>query len=258
MYSGAPSAGVCANSGSAATIARVLGFGFCSRRARRIRLIKISAARGRSTTLRNTGRNGIFCWARWRGCRSRFSCTASPLGWRALPCWWHRDREVDVRNVRGIALVDAIDELDRRTAQPALGIDVVTPDLQRGPDLLADRRDTAGQCHPEANLHRRVRLRREGQQCPGDWEGGLRHGDNLGSGNLSRAVCFLRGGMRMFGAIRQAYSLVFDATVNVALLREPFQRHRKDVNRPLPSMRVSSCARCCKDCVARIAMTSTC
>ena len=44
---------------------------------------------------------------------------------------------VDVRHVRRRALVVVDDELDRAAEQPALGVDVVAPDLERGVDHLA-------------------------------------------------------------------------------------------------------------------------
>ncbi len=61
---------------------------------------------------------------------------------------------VDPRHVRRIALVVIEHKLDRAPEQPALGVDVVTPNLQRRQHLLAGRRHAAGQCHAEADPDR--------------------------------------------------------------------------------------------------------
>ncbi len=71
---------------------------------------------------------------------------------------------VDARHVRRIALVVVIDELDRPAEQPAVGVDVVAPQLERDDELLAVLRHSAGQGHAEADLDRIGRARRSGER----------------------------------------------------------------------------------------------
>ena len=52
---------------------------------------------------------------------------------------------VDAGNERRIALIVVVDEFDRPSKQPALGVDVVLPDLHREQDLLAVRCHRAGE-----------------------------------------------------------------------------------------------------------------
>jgi hypothetical protein len=70
---------------------------------------------------------------------------------------------VELRNVRRVALIVVEHKLDRTPQQPALGIDVIAPDLQRGEHLLADRRDAAGERHGHADPDR-VGGHRHGRQ----------------------------------------------------------------------------------------------
>ena len=61
---------------------------------------------------------------------------------------------VDPRDVRGIALVVVIDQLDRPAEQPALGVDLLLPDLEGEQPCLADDGERAGQFHAEADRDR--------------------------------------------------------------------------------------------------------
>jgi hypothetical protein len=61
---------------------------------------------------------------------------------------------IDARHRRRLALVVVEDELDRAPEQPALGIDLLFPDLHADQRLLAVRRQRAGQRHREADLDR--------------------------------------------------------------------------------------------------------
>jgi hypothetical protein len=86
---------------------------------------------------------------------------------------------VDARHVVGVALVVVIDKFDRAPQKPALGVDVLSPDLQRQQVLLAVGRDRAGERHAEADLDRIGRARRgHGRQQAGeqDCEWGERNG----------------------------------------------------------------------------------
>jgi hypothetical protein len=83
---------------------------------------------------------------------------------------------VDAGHVRRIALIVVVDELDWAAEQPALGVDVVAPGLQRDQKLLAVLRHAAGHRHAEADLDRlggssaRAREkqdRRKDRQCDG-------------------------------------------------------------------------------------------
>ena len=84
---------------------------------------------------------------------------------------------VELRHVRRIALVVIEHQLDRPPQQPALGVDVVAPDLQRGQHLLADRRHAAGQRHGHADPDRIGGLRhvRRHVRCDQRANGNQRH-----------------------------------------------------------------------------------
>ena len=75
---------------------------------------------------------------------------------------------VDAGHRRRIALIVVVDELHRPAEEPALGVDVLLPDLHREERRLAVGREPAGQRHAEADLDRLGGLRR--QRC------GNRHG----------------------------------------------------------------------------------
>src|SRR5262249_44489663 len=66
---------------------------------------------------------------------------------------------IDVRHVRRRALVVVDDELDRAAEQPALGVDVVAPDLERGVDHLARCGARAGEREAHADPDRIAALR---------------------------------------------------------------------------------------------------
>ena len=90
---------------------------------------------------------------------------------------------VDARHGRRVALVVVVDELDRPAEQPALGIDVLLPDLlgeQRG---LAVGREPAGQRHAVADLDRlagrRLRRQRAGAQGRSRKDGAEQHSFGL-------------------------------------------------------------------------------
>ena len=71
---------------------------------------------------------------------------------------------VDARHVRRRALVVVDDELDRPAEQPALGVDVVAPDFERGVDHLARRSAGAGERQAHADLDRIAALRGRARQ----------------------------------------------------------------------------------------------
>ena len=66
---------------------------------------------------------------------------------------------VDARHVRRRALVVVDDELDRAAEQPALGVDVVAPDVERGVDHLARCGAGAGERKAHADPDRIAALR---------------------------------------------------------------------------------------------------
>ena len=70
---------------------------------------------------------------------------------------------VDAGHVRRSALVVVIDELYRPAQQPAFGIDIIAPDLERQQKLLAVGRNSTGQGDAEADLYRIGGVRRSGQ-----------------------------------------------------------------------------------------------
>ena len=71
---------------------------------------------------------------------------------------------VDRRHRRRIALVVVIDELDRPAEQAALGIDVITPDLEGEQRALAAAGEAARRRHREPDLDRVRRLHCSGRQ----------------------------------------------------------------------------------------------
>ena len=78
---------------------------------------------------------------------------------------------VDVRYIRRRALVVIDDELDRAAEQPALGVDVVAPDLKRGVDHLARRGPGAREREAHADPDRIAALRgRPGNETKSDDE----------------------------------------------------------------------------------------
>ena len=80
---------------------------------------------------------------------------------------------VDARNERWIALIVVVDEFDRPSEQPALGVDVILPDLYGEQDLLAVWRHRAGQSDAEADT---------------DWIGGGRSRDSREAGSIAAAA----------------------------------------------------------------------
>jgi hypothetical protein len=66
---------------------------------------------------------------------------------------------IDPGHRRGIALVVVIDELHRPAQQSALGVDVLGPNLHRQQAGLADHRQSARQCHAQADRNRLRRTR---------------------------------------------------------------------------------------------------
>ena len=71
---------------------------------------------------------------------------------------------IERRHGARVALVVVVDELDRSPEQPALGVDIVAPKLQRHQDLLAVCGDAAGERQAQADLHRIGGLRRRPYQ----------------------------------------------------------------------------------------------
>ena len=77
---------------------------------------------------------------------------------------------MDPRHQGRRALIVVIDKLDRPAQEPAAGVHIVAPDLERGEDLLAGHRNGAGQRHAEADLDGLGGLRRRARQGDGNSE----------------------------------------------------------------------------------------
>jgi len=84
---------------------------------------------------------------------------------------------VDARHRRGIALVVVVDELDGTAQQPALGVDVLLPDLLGEQRRLSVGGEAAGHRHAETDLDRLSRLRHstDCQHSERSDDGGCRH-----------------------------------------------------------------------------------